>query len=145
VAADYLLEKDVVGTGKIGYLIAVEPRRRCAVPEAGWLLSVGEGTADERGLAVDLTSAPGPLVVRSGTPADRVLARGRSTEVSKLCSGWRLPLTERWKVPIVADRNGVLAVLGGAVGAGDRISAGAPGQARWTLAFEPVERGVEGL
>jgi tRNA(Ile)-lysidine synthase len=145
VAADYLLEKDVVGTGKIGYLIAVEPRRRCAVPEAGWLLSVGEGTADERGLAVDLTSAHGPLVVRSGTPADRVLARGRSTEVSKLCSGWRLPLTERWKVPIVADRNGVLAVLGGAVGAGDRISAGAPGQARWTLAFEPVERGVEGL
>jgi tRNA(Ile)-lysidine synthase len=144
-AAEYVLEKDVVGTGKIGYLIAVEPRRRCAVPEAGWLLSVGEGTAEKRGLAVDLTPAHGPLVVRSGTPADRVLARGRSMELSKLCSGWRLPLTERWKVPLVTDRNGVLAVLGGTVGGADVIGPGAPGRARWALAFEPIERGVEGL
>jgi tRNA(Ile)-lysidine synthase len=145
MATDYVLERDVVGTGKKGYLIAVEPRRRCAVPEAGWLLSVGEGIAGERGLAVDLTSAHGPLVVRSGTPADRVHARGRSTEVSKLCSGWRLPITERWKVPIVADRKGVLAVLGGGLGGADRISSVAPGRARWALAVESIERGVEGL
>jgi tRNA(Ile)-lysidine synthase len=141
--ADYLLEKDIVGTGKKGYLIAVELHRRCAVPEAGWSLCVREGTAGERGLIVDLSTAHGPLVVRSGTPADRILMRGRSTEVNKLCSGWRIPLTERWQVPIVADRNGVLAVMGGALGASNRVGSASPAASRWVLAVEAIERQVE--
>jgi hypothetical protein len=144
-AADYLLEKDIVGHGKKGYFIVVEPHRRCAVPEAGWSLSVREGTAGERGLAVDLGASPGLLVVRSGTPADRILTRGRSMGVAKLCSEWRLPLTERWKVPIVADRYGVLAVLGGVVGGRNRTASSPAAGARWVLAIEPIERGVEGL
>jgi tRNA(Ile)-lysidine synthase len=145
LGADYVLEKDIVGHGKKGYSIVVEPHRRCAVPEAGWSLSVRESKAGGGELAVDLGSLPGPLVVRSGTPADRILKRGRSMGTAKLCSEWRLPLTERWKVPIVADRNGVLAVLGGVVGGRDRFaSSPAPG-ARWALAVEPIERSVEDL
>jgi tRNA(Ile)-lysidine synthase len=144
-AADYILEKDIVGHGKKGYSIVVEPHRRCAVPEAGWSLSTGEGAASEGELAVDLGSSPGPLVVRSGTPADRILKRGRSMGIAKLCSEWRLPLTERWKVPIVADRNGVLAVLGGVVGGRNRFASSPAQGARWVLAVEPIERVVEDL
>jgi tRNA(Ile)-lysidine synthase len=144
-AADYILEKDIVGHGKKGYFIVVEPHRRCAVPEAGWSLSVREGTAGEGGLAVDPGASSGPLVVRSGAPADRMLTRGRSMGVAKLCSEWRLPLTERWKVPIVADRDGVLAVLGGVVGGRNRTASPSAAGARWVLAVEPIERGLEGL
>jgi tRNA(Ile)-lysidine synthase len=144
-AADYILEKDIVGNGKKGYFIVVEPHRRCAVPEAGWSLSVGEGAAGEGELAVDLGSSPGPLVVRSGTSADRILKRGRSIGIAKLCSEWRLPLTERWKVPIVADRNGVLAVLGGVVGGRNHTASSPAEAARWVLAVEPIERVVEDL
>jgi hypothetical protein len=49
--------------------------------------------------------------------------------VSKLCSAWRIPLTERWKLPIVADRDGVLAVLGAGQGGTDRFRPGALGKA----------------
>jgi hypothetical protein len=76
------------------------------------------------GLVLEFPNGPpgkeGAPVVRSATTADRLQSGRKSTAVSRLCSAWRLSLTERWRVPIVADRTGVLAVLGKALGGKDR-------------------------
>lgn len=111
----FVLERDIVGVGKKGYLITIEPHRRYEA--TGRVIEIGAVGPGKPELA--------PLVLRSATAADRLRTEAGSTAVSKLCSAWRIPLTERWKLPIVADRNGVLAVLGGGLGGSDRFRPGA--------------------
>lgn len=119
----FVLERDIVGVGKKGYLITIEPNRRYEA--AGRFIAIGAGAAGEGWLALESKPELAPLVLRSATAADRLRTEAGSTAVSKLCSAWRIPLTERWKLPIVADRNGVLAVLGGGLGGSDRFRPGA--------------------
>lgn len=112
---ELLLKKDIVGGGKKGYFIAIEPQRRYAVPSAGWRIEFTAGAA----AACPSSDAP---VIRSGFPADRLSGGRMSVAVSKLLSAQRLPPTERWRVPIVADRTGVRAVLAGLLGGQDRFA-----------------------
>ncbi len=119
----FVLERDIVGVGKKGYLITIEPHRRYEA--AGRVIEIGAGAAGAGWLALEGKPELAPLVLRSATAADRLRTEAGSTAVSKLCSAWRIPLTERWKLPIVADRNGVLAVLGGGLGGSDRFRPGA--------------------
>jgi len=119
----FVLERDIVGVGKKGYLVTIEPHRRYQA--AGRVIEIGAGAAGPGWLALGGKPELVPLVLRSATAADRLRTEVGSTTVSKLCSAWRIPLTERWKLPIVADRNGVLAVLGGGQGGTDRFRPGA--------------------
>jgi tRNA(Ile)-lysidine synthase len=123
----FVLERDIVGVGKKGYLITIEPHRRYAA--AGRVIEIGAGAAGPGWLVLENKPELAPLVLRSATAADRLRTGAGSAAVSKLCSAWRIPLTERWKLPIVADRNGVLAVLGGGQGGTDRSRPGARGAA----------------
>jgi len=107
---EFQLRKDVVGPGKKGYLVAGEPNCRYSLATAGLVLDFANGPPGKGGA----------LVVRSATTADRLGSGRKSTAVSSLYSAWRLSLTDRWRVPIVADRTGVLAVLGKALGGKDR-------------------------
>jgi tRNA(Ile)-lysidine synthase len=119
----FILERDIVGPGKKGYLMAIEPRRRYKTP--GRVIECGAGAPGEGWVALEAGPGLAPLVVRSATAADRLRTEAGSTAVSKLCSSWRIPLTERWKLPIVVDGHGVLAVLGGGQGGVDRFRPGA--------------------
>ncbi len=57
-----------------------------------------------------------PLILRSRRKGDRlVLEQGLKTLKAVLIE-WKVPEWDRWKVPILADRSGVLAVLGRALG-----------------------------
>jgi hypothetical protein len=85
----------------------------------------GAGAAGPGWLALEARPELVPLVLRSATAADRLRTAAGSTAVSKLCSAWRIPLTERWQLPILSDRSGVLAVLGGGQGGSDRFRPGA--------------------
>ncbi len=123
----FVLERDIVGVGKKGYLITIEPRHRYAA--AGRVIESGGRAPGHGWLVLDGKSELAPLVLRSATAADRLRTGAGSTAVSKLCSAWRIPLTERWKLPIMADRGGVLAVLGGGLGGTDRFRPGALGGA----------------
>ena len=123
---ELVLERDIVWQGKKGYVICIEPGRQYAV--AGRVLEFAEGAPGKGGAEVELRAANASPVVRSATPADRIGSAGGGTAVSKLCSEWRLPLTERWSVPIVADRNGVLAVLGAGSGGENRFRPDARGE-----------------
>jgi tRNA(Ile)-lysidine synthase len=120
---EFVLERDIVGAGKKGYLMTIEPRRRYTT--SGRVIESDAGAPGEGWVVLEARPEFGPLVVRSATAADRLRTEAGSTAVSKLCSAWRIPLTERWKLPIVADRHGVLAVLGGGQGGVDRFRPGA--------------------
>ena len=52
---------------------------------------------------------------------------GGVESVSDLMAGWKIPASDRDAVPILVDRDGVLAVLGGALGYRNRARAHAPG------------------
>jgi tRNA(Ile)-lysidine synthase len=125
--SQFVLERDIVGVGKKGYLIMIEPLHRYAA--AGRVIESGAKAPGYGWLALEGKPELAPLVLRSATAADRLRTGAGSTAVSKLCSAWRIPLTERWKLPIVADRGGVLAVLGGGLGGSDRFRSGALGGA----------------
>ena len=122
----FVLERDIVGVGKKGYLITIEPHHRYAA--AGRVIESGAKAPGRGWLVLEGKPELAPLVLRSATAADRLRTEAGSTAVSKLCSAWRIPLTERWKLPVVADRDGVLAVLGGGQGGTDRFRPGALGK-----------------
>jgi tRNA(Ile)-lysidine synthetase-like protein len=57
-----------------------------------------------------------PIVLRSRRAGDRVRLEQGTKTLKALFGEWKVPLGDRWKVPILADRNGVLEVLGSPVG-----------------------------
>ena len=66
-----------------------------------------------------------PVFVRSKRMGDEILLEGGMTSLKDLLAGWKVPVGDRERVPLLADRRGVLAVLGGALGYRTRARAGA--------------------
>ncbi|MGD1832072.1 MAG: tRNA lysidine(34) synthetase TilS [Sphaerochaetaceae bacterium] len=54
----------------------------------------------------------GTLIVRSAQDEDVIQLAGGTKKVSALFGEWKIPRQHRWKVPILCDDEGVLAVLG---------------------------------
>lgn len=61
------------------------------------------------------------LVARSAEGSDQIRLRGGSKRVTSLFSEWKVPPENRWMIPIITDREQVLAVLGRAFGYRDRV------------------------
>jgi tRNA(Ile)-lysidine synthetase-like protein len=66
-----------------------------------------------------------PLVLRSKRKGDRLLLERGTKTLKALFVEWKVPEGDRWKVPVLADRRGVLAVLGGPAGRGAAVRAAA--------------------
>ena len=76
----------------------------------------------EIGLAVRTTKADGPgerivsplgqMVVRSRQPGDSLTTKGGTKTLKTRCIDRKLPQWERPAVPVIADEQGVLAVMG---------------------------------
>ncbi len=64
----------------------------------------------------------GPLVVRSVREGDYLETAGMRKSVSDLMAGWKVPSESRWKIPVLCDEIGVLAVFGAAWGGRDRVA-----------------------
>jgi tRNA(Ile)-lysidine synthase len=64
-----------------------------------------------------------PLIVRSRRPGDAISLKGGTKRLDELFSEWGLAERSRGKLPIVEDRDGIVAVLGGRVGGKDRYRA----------------------
>ena len=65
-----------------------------------------------------------PLVVRSRRPGDTIALPGGSKRIDVVLSEWGLDPPSRDSVPIVEDRDGIVAVLGKSFGARDRYRDG---------------------
>jgi tRNA(Ile)-lysidine synthase len=68
-----------------------------------------------------------PIILRSKRKGDEILLEGGMTSVKELFTEWKVPGPDREGIPLLADRKGVLAVLGGALGYRSRARAGARG------------------
>ncbi len=63
-----------------------------------------------------------PVIIRSGMSGDSIhLVEGLKT-IKKLFSDWSVLPEDRWKVPILEDRSGIIAVLGRPFGFNNRIA-----------------------
>jgi len=115
-----LLCRDVVRSGKNGYLVVVQERaprhkngsrgRRLKLKVKG----VHDRFADTVYIACD--DVKFPLLLRSRQAGDVITLPVGRKSLKKLCNELRLAERERELVPVLEDRNGVLAVLGGLCG-----------------------------
>jgi tRNA(Ile)-lysidine synthase len=120
---------DLARRSKKGYFIEVSGAGYITLPETGMRLTfvhctqnAGEG---EGGVSLLSKEVQPPVFVRSKRMGDEILLERGMTSVKDLLAGWKVPVGDREKVPVLADRKGVLVVLGGALGYRTRARAGA--------------------
>jgi hypothetical protein len=106
-------EPDVVRRRKIGYLVHVRAPGEYAIPEWGIVV---EASSSDPGVFRAGVSDGDALVVRSARCGDRVRRRDTWVGIDRLAAGCRGGRGAAALLPIVANRSGVLRVLGSAVG-----------------------------
>jgi tRNA(Ile)-lysidine synthase len=118
---------------KIGYFMEAYEAGNTAIRETGVsvrLTRVRGAACEERGaLSLLVEDVAAPLVLRSKRKGDEILLEGGATPLKELLAGWKIPPADRERIPVLADRKGVVAVLGGALGYRNRVRAGAVGRA----------------
>ena len=119
----------IASQGKKGYFILVSGAGDIAIRGTGIGVQFarnerGAGTRGG-GLPILLREVDPPIVLRSKRKGDEILLESGVTSVKELLAGWKVPVPDRSRLPLLADRKGVLAVLGGALGYRTRARAGA--------------------
>jgi len=119
----------IASQGKKGYFIVVSGVEDIAIRGTGIRVQFarcagGAGTSGG-GLSILLREVDPPIVLRSKRKGDEILLESGVASVKDLLAGWKVPGPDRSSVPLLADRKGVLAVLGGALGYRTRARAGA--------------------
>ena len=117
--------------GKKGYFIEVYEAGNFAIRATGVRVCLtrehGEGRVERDSLSLLARDVVPPIVLRSKRKGDDILLEGGTTSLKELFAGWKVPGPDRERIPLLADRKGVLAVLGGALGYRSRARAGALG------------------
>lgn len=115
---------DVVHTVKNGYLYQVtEPyldlptgfRLVCERTDSNDPVKVDE-------IRLHLSVSPSSLLIRSTLTGDRITLVSGSKSIGDLLNDWKVPVSERWKIPVIEGPSGILAVMGGHMGYRDRVS-----------------------
>jgi len=108
-----VLAMDVVGRSEKGYFIVVRGENRIVIPEAALIFESGSRSRGGKS-----------VLFRSARSGDTITLGGGSKEVRKLFAEWRVVKHERWKIPVVEDRRGTVAVFGSLFGYRDRFRTG---------------------
>ncbi len=122
-------EADIVTSGKTSYLMEANRAGRFGVRSTGIVVEVSAALSPShpRGSRPDAVilerEIARPLVLRSRRKGDRLLLEQGTKTLKALFAEWKVPEGDRWKVPVLADRRGVLAVLGGPAGRGAAVRA----------------------
>jgi tRNA(Ile)-lysidine synthase len=118
----------IASQGKKGYFILVSGVEDISIRGTGIRVHFarrrGAGTGGG-GLSILLREVSPPIALRSRRKGDEILLENGVASVKELLAGWKVPGPDRSRVPLLADRKGVLAVLGGALGYRTRARAGA--------------------
>jgi len=130
------LERDVVCRYKKGYLIRIEENREYRLGDFSFRFFRGKGEYASGQIALPQQQVKEPLVIRSRKPGDRLVLKGGSKSVKKLFSEWAVPDELRCRIPVLADRGGLLAVIGGAFGYKDRIRSGMENRSMMNMIIE---------
>jgi tRNA(Ile)-lysidine synthetase-like protein len=82
---------------------------------------VKSGTVGE-GVYIDEDVIKPPLLLRSKKPGDTVALSGGTKRLKDLYNDWKVPPERRRQIPVLEDRNGILAILGKAYGYRNRVA-----------------------
>jgi tRNA(Ile)-lysidine synthase len=112
--------RDIASRRKKGYFIVVSEARSAEIREAAIRVCIASGPGERGGhrggIVILAEKVKPPFVLRSKKKGDSILLAGGTTSVKELLIGMKVPEFERHLVPILSDRSGVLAVLGGPLG-----------------------------
>ena len=97
-AEDYALELPIPG--------------RVALPGGASLLASPASDPARASGREAIVSAPGPLVVRTRRPGDRIRAHGRDMSLKRYLMDHRIPASDRDRIPVVASGDRVIWVAG---------------------------------
>jgi tRNA(Ile)-lysidine synthase len=115
--ADLFWGPDIVSPSEKGYLVTVPRDGALSIEGTGALASFRYGPDPQPGeTAIPVREVVPPLVLRSRRKGDRIEGPTGSATLKSLCGAWGLTRPLAGLVPVLADRRGVLAVLGTAVG-----------------------------
>ncbi len=115
-------KRDIVVSRKKSYLRVVTSGEY-EIPSIGRVELFPGKPVSKRDTWLNTDLISGPLILRSKKPGDYIdLAEGRKT-VKKLFCEWKIPVHERWMIPLIADRTGILLILGEPFGFKNRVTA----------------------
>ncbi|MBN1697503.1 MAG: tRNA lysidine(34) synthetase TilS [Spirochaetales bacterium] len=124
---------DIVYPKRIGYLIIAEKRRRVVIPDSDIMIEfIRENTAmsgntlaqEENVEYLDESRIDHPLIVRSRMPGDRMDMEKGKKSLKKLFNEWKVPEADRWMIPVLEDRKGIIGILGDCTGVRNRFIPG---------------------
>ena len=122
-------ERHIVMPCKKSYFIEVSETAGFSVPGAGVHVSFarqrGKNSPAAGETALLARDIEPPLVFRSRRKGDEILLEHGATPLKELFAGWKVSEGHRQMVPILADRKGIVAILGKAFGYATRARAGA--------------------
>jgi len=97
------------------------PGYRLSLPSS-LVFSIGEEGpfVDSTLLRIDGASLSSP-VLRSAINTDEISLEGKTVRLSLLCNEWKIPKQKRDLLPVLEDRNGLVAVFGRCLGGKDRL------------------------
>lgn len=114
-------EVDVVFEGKKQYVIVVDKSIDLAVDKQLFHVRLGGDEPGEGDIIV--RAAEPPLLIRSKRDGDRLLLAEGRVELNKLFGSWKVLPAHRRIIPVLEDREGIVAVLGEHLGYRNRYRA----------------------
>ncbi len=122
-------ERHIVMACKKSYFIEVSETGSFSVPGIGVRVNfarhIGKNSLAAGETAVMARDVVPPLVLRSRRRGDEILLEHGATPLKELFAGWKVSRGQRQLVPVLADRKGVVAVLGHVLGYPSRTRSGA--------------------
>ncbi|HUI70341.1 MAG TPA: tRNA lysidine(34) synthetase TilS [Spirochaetia bacterium] len=113
-------ERCIVTPDKKSYFIEVSGTGTYSVPGVGVSINLARCGGKNSPVAGDISvlsrDIEWPLILRSRRKGDEILLERGATPLKALFAGWKVSEGHRQAVPVLADRRGVVAVLGHAFG-----------------------------
>ena len=122
---DLFFEKDIVSYNKKGYLIFVQKDRMYTIEGLGISVKTDDKYIEsehKNSIFLNKEKTEFPIIIRSKRPGDRISYEGGNKSLKKLYNEWKVPVNERWKIPVVADKSGILGIMGEIAGFRNRYS-----------------------
>jgi len=103
-------EEHIVFEEKKQYLIVVDNDIDIVADRQSFRVRLCNNESDD--WAFNIRAAAPPLIIRSKRDGDRLCIGGGRTELNKLFSLWKVRSEHRRMIPVLEDREGIVAVLG---------------------------------
>jgi len=109
--------RDIVFPRENRYLITINRAMEFPISDLRFSVEERFRVSQEKGVVtVPKNLTDPPLIFRSREPGDVIELPGGRKTLKKLYNSWQIREEDRWKIPVLEDRSGVLAVLGSVLG-----------------------------